>query len=319
MTFLPLEEIQQAHTRIQGRIATSPLINLGLSQAGHAIYVKPEHLQPTGSFKIRGATNAIAQLSDAQRQRGVIAYSTGNHAQAVALAAKTAGAAATIVMSPDVPEHKVEKTQSLGARVLMAETSSEARRRLAEQHATTEGLALIPPYDHPAVMAGQATIGLEILNEMLPAMVYVPVGGGGLIAGIAAAIKQQEPSVRIIGVEPREELDTFESLIAGRRIGLPGPSSSIADAIKVQIPGENTFPLMQRYVDDIVLVDDSQIVEAMRQYFSKTGYRLEPAGAAALAAVLASTDAVGTAGKIVCIGTGQNVTEDRFQQLVDAK
>lgn len=314
MGFLYLDDIEQARARIQAQLTPTPLVALNLTDSSHRIAVKPEHLQPTGSFKIRGASNCVARLTDEQKQRGVIAYSTGNHAQAVALAAKSAGTRATIVMSPDVPQHKVERTRDLGARVLMAEPTSEARRKLAEECASTEGLTLIPPYDDLTVMAGQGTIGLEILDETVPSTVYVPVGGGGLIAGIAAAIKQKEPSVRLVGVEPIEENATFRSWAAGQRVGLPGPSASIADAIKVQIPGEKTFPLIQRYVDDIVLVDDARIIDAMRLYFRQTGYRLEPAGAAALAAALDATMPAGS-DPAVCIATGQNVTGARFNEL----
>jgi threonine dehydratase len=315
MTYLALDEIEQARARIHPHLTPTPLIALDLPETGRRISVKPEYLQPTGSFKIRGASNCVARLTDEQKQRGVIAYSTGNHAQAVAMAARAAGIPATIVMSPDVPQHKLERTRTLGARLMMAEPTSEARRKLAEQYACYEGLALIPPYDDLTVMAGQGTIGLEILDEVIPATVYVPVGGGGLIAGIAAAIKQREPFVRVVGVEPVEENDTFRSWTIGRRVSLAGPSGSIADAIKVQIPGEKTFPLMQRYVDDIVLVEDGQIVDAMRLYFRQTGHRLEPAGAAALAASLDSKTSADAAGPVVCIGTGQNVTGERFSEL----
>lgn len=314
MVFLDLDDVEQARARIRPQLTPTPLIALHLPESGRRIAVKAEHLQPTGSFKIRGAINCVARLTDEQKQRGVIAYSTGNHAQAVALAARSAGTQATIVMSPDVPQHKVDRTRDLGACVLMAEPTSEARRRLAEDRARDEGLALIPPYDDLTVMSGQGTIGLEILDETIPSTVYVPIGGGGLIAGIAAAIKQKEPSVCIVGVEPVDENAAFRSWAVGQRVGLPGPSASIADAIKVQIPGEKTFSLMQRYVDDIVLVNEARIVDAMRLYFQQTGYRLEPAGAVALAAAMdANNPAISD--PAICIGTGQNVTDARFSAL----
>jgi threonine dehydratase len=313
MQFLQLDTIEAARRCIQQHLVPSPLIRLSGDGYCSGLAVKPEYLQPSGSFKIRGAVNSVLQLTDEQKSRGVVAYSTGNHAQAVGLAAKAAGTPATIVMSPDVPDYKLLATCRLGARVVMAESSSEVRRRLAEDIANKEGLTLIPPYDDPAVIAGQGTIGLEILDEETPAAIYVPVGGGGLIAGIAAAIKQREPSVRILGVEPAEENDTYLSWRAGQRIGLSRSSNSIADAIKVQIPGQMTFPLIRRYVDDIVLVDDHQIIAAMRLYFRKTGHRLEPAGATALAAAI-SGRAAGS-GPVVCIASGQNITLERFEQL----
>ena len=315
MPDLALEDVEAAHARIREKLVPTHLVALDLPGLDRRITVKPEYLQPTGSFKFRGASNYIARLTEEQKRRGVIAYSTGNHAQAVALAAKVADVRSTIVMSPDVPVHKVDRTRDLGAHVLMAEPSSEARRRLAEECARNDGMILIPPYDDLTVMAGQGTIGLEILEETIPSIVYVPIGGGGLIAGIAAAIKQRERSVCVIGVEPTEENDTYRSWAAGTRIGLSGPSASIADAIKVQTPGEKAFPLMQRYVDDIVLIDDRQIIEAMRLYFRQTGYRLEPAGAIALAAALHAPDDRYAAGVVVCIATGQNVTHDCFAEL----
>jgi threonine dehydratase len=315
MLDLTLVDIEAAHARIREKLAPTHLVTLDLPGLDRRIIVKPEYLQPTGSFKFRGATNCIASLTEDQKRRGVIAYSTGNHAQAVALAAKVADVRSTIVMSPDVPVYKVDHTRELGARVLMAEPSSEARRRLAEECARNDGMILIPPYDDLAVMAGQGTIGLEILEETIPSIVYVPIGGGGLIAGIAAAIKQREHSVRVIGVEPVEENDAYRSRAAGTRIRLSGPSASIADAIKVQIPGEKTFSLMQRYVDDIVLIDDRQIIEAMRLYFRQTGHRLERAGAVALAAALQVQGGPYAADVVVSIATGQNVTYDGFAKL----
>jgi threonine dehydratase len=311
---LPLADIEHARERIASALNPTPLVDLHLDLP-YAVLVKPEHRQPTGSFKIRGATNAIALLSTEQKARGVIAYSTGNHAQAVAQSARTGRTRATIVMSPDAPEDKVARTRALGASVLMAEPTSEARRRLAEERAATEGLALIPPYDDFTVMAGQGTIGLEILDETKPAAVLVPVGGGGLIAGIAAAIKARAPSVRIIGVEPQGEDDTFRSFRAGRRLAGAGPSASIADAIKVQMPGEKAFALIMQHVDDVVLVSEAHIVDAMRLYRARTGARLEPAGAVAIAAVLEHSGRAGRAAPIVCIATGENITPDRFARL----
>lgn len=309
---LALEKIEAARRRLQPHLVPTGLVGL----RGGELAVKPEYLQSGGSFKIRGALNCILQLTDDQKRRGVVAYSTGNHAQAVALAAKSVNTQATIVMSPDVPDYKLLATRRLGAHVVMAASTSEARRQFAEDIAVKEGLALIPPYDDLAVMAGQGTIGLEILDQTVPSAIYVPVGGGGLIAGIAASVKQRAPSVRIVSVEPRAENDAYLSWHAGRRIALPQPSQSIADAIKVQIPGETTFSLMRRYVDDMVLVDDAEIVEAMRLYYRHTGHRLEPAGAAALAAAVGRP--CGGTGAVVCIGSGGNIAAERFDELVEA-
>ena len=261
---LSLRSLMSIQSRLEGVGLRTPLFSTALrsQEGGCEIRLKAENLQPTGSFKICGATHAISRLSPAAKAVGVVAYSTGNHAQAVAMAAQRAGIRATIVMSPDAPSDKVEATRQLGATVLMAEPSSEARRLRAEHYATEHAAILIPPYDDYSVMAGQASIGLEILSECQPACVIVPIGGGGLIAGVAAAIKQASPSTHVVGVEPEWENDAYLSYRQGRRIALPKPSASVADAVKVQIVGEKTFPLIERYVDDIVLVSEDQIIKS---------------------------------------------------------
>ena len=278
---LSLGSLIEVQSRLEAAGVRTPLRATALQAEGSArrIWLKAENLQPTGSFKIRGATNAIAGLSPMQKARGVVAYSTGNHAQAVALAAQRAGIRATIVMSPDVPSSKIDATMRLGAEVLMADSSSEARRLFTERYAAKHELALIPPYDDYSVMAGQASIGLEILSECQPSAVIVPIGGGGLIAGIATAVKQASPKTRVIGVEPEWENDAYLSFRQGRRLALPKPSASVADASKVQIIGKRTFPLIQQYVDDIVLVSEEQIIQAIPFAEEHTGGSVEPAGA----------------------------------------
>ena len=281
---------------------------------GGRIKLKPENLQPTGSFKIRGASNAISALSPDQRARGVVAYSTGNHAQAVAMAAREARVAATIVMSPDVPRYKLEATRSFGAEILLADPTSEARRHLAERYAVEKGLALIPPYDDYAVMAGQASIGIEIAADCVAAAVLVPIGGGGLISGIAAAIKAASPSTKVIGVEPEPENDAYLSFRSGKRIALAAPSDSIADAVKVQIVGEKTFPLIQQYVDDIVLVSEAEIMTAMVFAERHTGGSVEPAGALAVAAALYGAWQ-SSEGDVIAVVSGGNIDAERRATL----
>ena len=259
-----LAYIQHAREALKGKTLLTPLVQAGLTTTpgGNPIYLKAEYLQPTGSFKIRGATYCLSLLSESQRAAGVITYSTGNHALAVALAGSQPGIETTIVMSPDAPAFKVEATRHYGTTVLMSDPTSQARRELAERLAKERGLYLVPPYDSLDVMAGQGTIGLELLEQTTPAAVFVPIGGGGLIAGIASAIKQSEPDVRVIGVEPEWENDTYQSFHSGRRVTLPASSASIADAIRVQTPGELTYPIIRRYVDDIVTVSEEEIASA---------------------------------------------------------
>lgn len=317
MTQLRLARIEEARQAIAGRCLVTPLVPVGERQTpgGHAIYLKAESLQPSGSFKIRGALFRLSQLSEAERRAGVIAYSTGNHAQAVALAARRLGIPATIVMSPDAPAFKVAATESYGARVVMVEPTSEARRQHAEQLAREEGLALIPPYDHPDVMAGQGTIGLELLEQTTPAAVFVPVGGGGLIAGIACAIKERAPGVRVVGVEPEWEDDGARSFRSGERVGLPAASHSIADAIRVQMLGEKTFPLIRRYVDEFVTVSEQAIAADTLLAFREARLVLEPAGALGLAAALVYDRALPASGPAVAVASGGKTTLERLSQL----
>jgi threonine dehydratase len=317
----PVSEISalltEARAAIAGRALLTPLVPAGARQTpgGNPIWLKAESLQPSGSFKIRGATFRLSRLREAERRAGVIAYSTGNHAQSVALAARQLGIPATIVMSPDAPAYKVEATRGYGARVVMAEPTSEARRELAEEIARIEGLALIPPYDHVDVMAGQGTIGLEILEQVEPAAIFVPVGGGGLIAGIACAVKERAPGVRVIGVEPAWEDDAARSFRLGERVRLPAASQSIADAIRVQMLGEFTFPLIRRYVDDIMTVAEEAIASATLLAFHEAHLVLEPAGAVGLAGALAYTGPQAPRKPVVAVASGGNITLDQLSML----
>lgn len=309
-----LHDFETAQATIRQIALRTPLLPTNLTTpTGQPILIKPESLQPTGSFKIRGATHAISLLTPEQRVAGVIAYSTGNHAQAVAMAAQRLGVPATIVMSPDAPAYKIEATRALGARILMAPNSSAARRQMAEEVAQAEGLQLIPPYDDPTVIAGQGTIGLEILADCRPGSIWVPVGGGGLISGIAAAVKQSDPSVKLIGVEPEWEDDACRSFQTGQLVQLPGASASIADAIRVQSLGDLTFELVRRYVDQMVIVSEEAIRAATLQAAESLHLVLEPAGALALAAALHyPVDADGPA---VVIASGGNITLERLLSL----
>jgi threonine dehydratase len=315
---LALADIRAAARTLAQLLPTSPLLAVPTlrSAGGAAIHIKAECLMPTGSFKIRGATLRVSMLTAEERRRGVIAYSTGNHAQAVAKAAADADVRAVIVMSPDVPQAKLQATRAWGGEVVMAEPSSNARRALAEDMAQRQHLVLIPPYDDLTVMTGQATIGVEVLAQLaptLPSAVFVPIGGGGLLAGVAAAIKQLAPSVKIIGVEPELEDDAAQSFRQGRRVASAGPSDSVADAIKVQCVGELCFPLMRQHVNDVVTVTEAAIADACWRYFHDAHLVVEPGGAVALAAALRHVGD-GT-GPLVVLACGGNVTLDHLHAL----
>jgi threonine dehydratase len=320
---LPLDRIRDAE-RVLSRsgLMRTPCLELqdGRPRPGR-LQAKAENLLPTGSFKIRGATYRISTLSGEERRRGVVAYSTGNHAQAVAKAARDQGVAATIVMSPDVPPMKIEATERWGARVVHAEPNSQARRALAEKLAAEQGLVIVPPYDDLAIMAGQSMIGLELAEDLPSAegipggiTVYVPIGGGGLLAGVAAALKQSRPEIAVIGVEPELEDDAYRSFREGRIVALPGPSTSMADAIKVQQLGTLTFPLIRRFVDDIERVSEEEIAGAVLKAASAMKILVEPGGAVGLAAALRASE-TGPGLNVAVIGGG-NITLDRLCEIV---
>ncbi len=317
MLNIALEKVREAAITLQGKAQVTPLIAISgrTSLNGNPLYSKAENLQPTGSFKIRGASYSLSRLTSAQRQAGVVAYSTGNHAQAVALAAKQLGISATIVMSPDAPDFKIEATRSYGAAVVMAQSSSHARREMAEELMHERGLSLIPPYDHMDVITGQGTIGLEIIEQLHPAAIFVPIGGGGLIAGIAAVVKQLAPDVQIIGVEPEWENDAYLSFQQGQRIVLPASSASIADAIRVQTLGDLTYPLICQYVDDIVTVSEVEIVASTILICKEMRTTVEPSGALGVAAALKYRFPFSSERPVVCIASGGNIAPGGLESL----
>ena len=309
-----IDAIRAARRVLRGHVLETPLVPVGrcTTQDGSPILLKAENVQPTGSFKVRGATYKITRLTVDARRRGVIAYSTGNHAQAVARAAHRLSVAATIVMSPDVPHHKIQATIGWGADVVMAEPTSKARRDLAERLARDRGLTLIPPYDDVDVITGQGTVGLEILEQTtdVPLAVIVPIGGGGLIAGIALAIKLLAPQVEVIGAEPELENDAWQSFHRGAHVQLSAASASIADAIKVQTLGDLTYPMILSYVDDIVTVSEGQIRQAIAQAAVDAHLVLEPAGAVALAAATLYPGQSSADRPLIAIASGGNITRN---------
>jgi threonine dehydratase len=282
-----IDQIREARERVKQIGRLTPLVDAS-AIAGRPVWLKCESLQPGGAFKIRGAYNMVSQLSDHERQRGVITYSSGNHGQAVALAARTLGAPAVVVMPTTAPSIKVDGVRKLGGEVIFAGTTSLHRRERAEAEATARGLTMVPPFDHEWIIAGQGTLGLEIL-EQLPdvAAVLVPIGGGGLISGVAAAIKQTRPDVEVVGVEPTGAASMKASIEAGSVITLAN-SKSIADGLMAVRPGDLNFLHVKQFVDRIVTVDDEAIADALVWSFQRAQVVAEPSGAASIAAALAA-------------------------------
>ncbi|PWI13835.1 threo-3-hydroxy-L-aspartate ammonia-lyase [Streptomyces sp. Act143] len=311
-----LDDIRSAADRLKGVAHRTPVLHSRTLDArvGAEVFLKCENFQRVGAFKFRGAYNAASRLTPEQLARGIAAYSSGNHAQAVALAARELGSTAVIVMPEDAPSAKRAATAGYGAEIVSYDRYTGDRAAIAAALAAERGLAVIPPYDHPDVMAGQGTAALELLEETgeLGALL-VPVGGGGLIAGSATAAKGLHPGVRVVGIEPEAGDDTRRSLAAGHRVTVPVPRT-IADGQALDTPGELTFPVNQRLVDEIVLVSDDEIRDAMRFAFEHLKIVVEPSGATPLAALLSGrlTDLPGRVGVIV---SGGNVDAARFAEL----
>jgi threonine dehydratase len=312
MPLVTLTDIRAAADRIRPIARRTPLLDVS-AVAGWPLFLKAESFQPGGAFKIRGAYNMVAQLTDDQRRRGVVTYSSGNHGQAMALAARELGAPAVVVMPTTAPPIKIDGAKAFGAEVMFAGTTSVERRTRAEQEAEARGLTMVPPFDHEWIIAGQGTAGIEILEQAPDvAAVLVPIGGGGLISGVAAAIKLSKPSVQVIGVEPSGAAAMKASIDAGEPVTLP-KTESIADGLMPVRPGDLTFAHAREYVDRIVTVDDAQIVEAVLWAFEKAKIVAEPSGAATIAAALGG--ATSTRGPVVAIVSGGNMSVERLEEL----
>jgi threonine dehydratase len=312
-----LDDVRDAAARLEGVAHRTPVVRSRTLDEllGAQVFFKCENLQRIGAFKFRGAYNAVSRLSPSQLAKGIAAYSSGNHAQAVALAARELGSTAVIVMPADTPASKLEAVAGYGAEIVTYDRYSEDRVAIGEKLAADRGLALIPPYEHPEVIAGQGTAALELLEEVdgLDALV-VPVGGGGLLAGSATAAKGVRPVIRVIGVEPVAGDDTLRSLRAGHRVSVQVPRT-IADGQAASVPGELTFSINRRLVDDIVLVSDDEIREGMRFAFDRMKLVMEPSGATPLAALLAGRLAPVPA-RVGVIVSGGNVGWRRFAELL---
>lgn len=313
---LTLDDVRAAAARLEGIAHRTPVLTSRTLDArvGAEVFIKCENFQRVGAFKFRGAYNAAVQLPPEQLAKGIAAFSSGNHAQAVALAARELGTTAVILMPEDAPRSKLEATLGYGAEVVTYDRYKQERTALGEDLARDRGLALIPPYDHLDVIAGQGTAALELLEDTgeLDALV-VPVGGGGLIAGSAVVAKSLHPAVRVIGVEPEAGDDTKRSLESGARVTIPVPRT-IADGQVLPAPGEITFALNQRLVDAIALVSDEEIVDAMRFAFERLKIVLEPSGATPLAALL-SGRVEKLPPRVGVIASGGNIDARRFSEL----
>ena len=302
-----LDEVRAAAVRIRSVARKTPLLDVLSGGSGGGLALKCESLQPGGAFKIRGACNMIAQLPPDIRSAGVITYSSGNHGQAVARVAGIFHIPAVIVMPETTPAVKVDGVRRHGAEVVFAGATSADRKVRAEELATARGLTIVPPFDHRWIIAGQGTTGLEILEQRPQArVIYVPVGGGGQIAGVSAAVKRMRSHVRVIGVEPVGAARMSASLRAGHPVTLDR-TSSIADGLLTLRPGDLTYAHVQALVDDVVTVSEEEIVAAVRWLFQEAKLVAEPSGAAAVAAALRAPEP-----DAVAIVSGGNVDAAAF-------
>jgi threonine dehydratase len=321
-TFLPhmvtLKDIQHAQVLLRNVAVRTPLVLCRLTD-DRQIYVKPENLQPIGSFKLRGAYNKISSLTPEQRARGVVAHSSGNHAQGVAFAARALGVKATIVMPNVAPKVKLDATRALGAEVVLVGPASEERIQKAEELEKERGLVPVPPYADEKIIAGQGTAGLEILEDMPDVeLVLVPVGGGGFISGIATAIKESGSKAKVIGVEPEFAADAQASLRSGKIQSISGESAlrTAADGLRSQSIGEINFEHIRKYVDDIVTVTEDEIRRAQRRLLFGARILAEPSGAVTTAAAMFRAEELPQAARTVAVVTGGNVEPQLFSDMV---
>jgi threonine dehydratase len=312
-----IDDVRAAAERIAGHVVRTPLLPFPGAGRDRPLWLKPESLQPTGAFKLRGAFNAILQRLDQARARGVVTHSSGNHARAVAWVARELDLRAVIVMPDAAPAVKVEAVRRLGAEVVIVTPDQRDVRafELAEAH----GYVMVPPYDDAAVVAGQGTIGLEVLADLADvAAVLVPVSGGGLIGGISTAVKALSPSTRVIGVEPELAGDAAESFRTGRRVSWTTAQTyrTIADGLRTTSVGEIPWRQIQAYVDDIVTVSEDEIRDAVARLAEGARLVAEPSGAVTFAAYHHHGDRLGLNGNVVAVVSGGNLALDTFAGLI---
>jgi threonine dehydratase len=303
---------------VRTKLIQSHLHKTGSSQDNRHLYLKTENLQPIGSFKLRGAYNKVASLSEEERRRGVITYSSGNHAQGVAYAARSMGVKAVVVMPGNAPEVKREATQALGAEIILVGPSSSERQAKAEELAAEHGYVIVPPYNDEKIIAGQGTMGMEILED-LPGVetVIAPVGGGGMLSGIATAIKLSRPQVKVIGAEPEFAADAQASLRAGRIVQFAPEqvTRTLADGLRTQSLGAINFEYIRKYVDDIVTVSEDEIHEATRRLSVNPKTLAEPSGAVAVAAFLFHREQLPDTSLNVAVISGGNIEPEVLAKL----
>jgi threonine dehydratase len=317
-----IEAIRAAAALLVGVAARTPLVPFG--PVSRSWFLKAESLQPIGSFKIRGAYNAVATLDAAERSRGVITYSSGNHAQGVARAALLLGAPCVVVMPSDAPAIKRERVAADGADIVTVGTASDERQAVAERIAAERGLAIIPPFDDDRIIAGQGTVGLEIVEDLPDvAALLVPIGGGGLASGVATAVRALAPAARILGVEPELAADARDSLAAGEIVRWPAElvSRTIADGTRTQALGRRTFAHLARLLDGIVTVSEAEIAAGVRLAAEQSRLVVEPSGALGIAALAFRSAEAGLDvldGPIVAVVSGGNIDPERYREFLAA-
>ncbi|HWN54964.1 MAG TPA: threonine/serine dehydratase [Methylomirabilota bacterium] len=309
MNAITIDDVREAARRLKGHIHRTPVItSRSFDEAsGHRVFFKCENLQRAGAFKIRGALNKLLTLTDEERKRGVVGFSSGNHAQGVALAARLTGASAIILMPTDAPASKVAATRGYGAEVVFYDRQTEDREVRAKDLVAKTGRALVPPYDDPAIMAGQGTAALELLEEVpdLDALL-TPMGGGGLMAGCSTVATALRPSMKIYGVEADTANDTYLSFKKGERVSI-APPPTIADGIRNLSPGALTFPINKRTLTDVLLVSDKEIEEAVRFLLLRAKILVEPTGAVPAAALLAGRLPMPKGSRVGVVLSGGNI------------
>ncbi|HKF50203.1 MAG TPA: threonine/serine dehydratase [Terracidiphilus sp.] len=320
-TLVSLEEIRAAAHRIAGIAVKTPLVRAPFEGAGGSVWLKAESLQPIGSFKLRGATNKILQLSPDEIKRGVITYSSGNHAQGVAYAAREVGAKAVIVMPSNAPAIKRASTLALGAEIVGVGLASSERLAKSEELVREHGYIVVPPYDDEKIIAGQATCGLEIV-ESLPDvdLVLSPVSGGGLLSGVATAVKLLRPAAKVFGIEPELAADTAESYRTGKIVEWPAEltTRTICDGLRTQSVGTRNFAHIQKYVDGIITVTEAEVRAATRAIVATARLVPEPSGAVTTAALLFHADKLPPYRKAVAIVSGGNVDPKLLAEILTA-
>jgi threonine dehydratase len=314
-----LADIHAAQLRLRGITVRTPLVEFKLCDGDpRHLFLKLENHQPIGAFKLRGAYNKIASLSEAERKRGVITYSSGNHAQGVAYAARALGTNAVIVMPNNAPQIKRDATEKLGAEIVLVGPGSAERQAKAEQLAARHGYAIVPPYNDEQIIAGQGTMGLEILEDLPDIdMVLAPVGGGGMISGVATAIKLSKPSVKVIGVEPELAADAQASFRAGRIAQFPAEqvTRTMADGLRTQSIGPINFEHIRRHVDDIITVTEDEIRRAMKHLSANNETVAEPSGAVAVAGFIFHADQLPQSKLAVAIISGGNIDPKMLEEI----